>query len=621
MTTCRSHVMPFGAEVRPDGVLFQLWAPGATAIELALEQDNAAPALFPMIDGGDGWHRLFSSQAGAGCRYYFRIDHHLLVPDPASRCQAEDIHGPSVVVDPCAFSWRDGSWRGRPWEEAIIYELHIGAFSPNGRFSGVIERLDYLVELGVTAIELMPVADFPGKRNWGYDGVLPFAPDRTYGAPEELKSLVQEAHGRNLMVVLDVVYNHFGPDGNYLHVYAKNGFFNQSRHTPWGAAINFDGELSTTVRRFFLENALYWLAEYHLDGLRLDAVHAIADQSTPHILEDIAQAVRNGPGRDRHVHLILENDGNECRYLRRQAGGAPPLYQAQWNDDFHHCCHVLLTGETLGYYQDYAAQPLRLLGRCLAEGFAYQGELSAYRGGLARGERSDHLPPTAFVAFLQNHDQIGNRALGERLGALTSPRLLHMATALLLLAPSPPLLFMGEEFGATSPFLYFCDFGPDLAGKVRNGRRHEFSRFPAFAAPEAQASIPDPNASATFLRSRLDWQQAASDNGRHWLWLYRTLLALRREHIIPRLVGLKGKSARYTVLGDGGLHVCWTWAGGTRLDVLVNFSTTPLPHQIANDGVVLYAVPALKDGRLPPLLQPQSILWLLGEKKEAPHGG
>lgn len=613
--------MPFGTEVRPDGILFQLWAPGATVVELALEQDNDAPALFPMFDNGDGWHRLFSSQAGTGSRYRFRIDRTLLVPDPVSRCQAEDIHGPSVVVDPCSFSWQDGSWRGRPWEEAVIYELHIGAFSPNGLFSGVIERLDYLVELGVTAIELMPVADFPGQRNWGYDGVLPFAPDRAYGSPEDLKLLVQQAHARNLMVFLDVVYNHFGPDGNYLHVYAKNGFFNQRRHTPWGAAINFDGELSATVRRFFLENALYWLEEYHLDGLRLDAVHAIADQSAPHVLEEIARAVHNGPGRDRHVHLILENDANESRYLRRKTDGLSPLYQAQWNDDFHHCCHVLLTGEKLGYYQDYATQPLNLLGRCLAEGFAYQGEISTYRGGLPRGERSDHLPPTAFVSFLQNHDQIGNRALGERLGELTSPRLLHIATALLLLAPSPPLLFMGEEFGARSPFLYFCDFGPDLADKVRNGRRHEFSRFPEFADPETQANIPDPNATATFQRARLDWQQAESDNGRNWLGLYRTLLALRREHIIPRLIGLVGKSARYTVLSNIGLHVCWTLARGAHLEVLVNFSTTSLPHQVANGGIVLYASPALENDSLPPMLQPQSICWLLGEKKEVTRGG
>jgi malto-oligosyltrehalose trehalohydrolase len=614
MTTSRSHAMPFGTEVRPDGVVFRLWAPGASAVELALEQVNGGPAFFPMVDDGDGWHRLFSPLTGPGSRYRFRIDHHLLVPDPASRCQAEDVHGPSVVIDPLAFSWRDTSWRGRPWEEAVIYELHTGAFTPDGCFSGVIERLDYLVDLGITAIELMPVADFPGQRNWGYDGALLFAPDRAYGSPDDLKELVQAAHDRNLMVLLDVVYNHFGPEGNYLYVYAKEAFFDERRKTPWGGALNFDGEGCATVRRFFLDNALYWLEEYHLDGLRIDAVHAIFDESSPHILEKIAQVVRAGPGRHRHIHLILENDDNRARYLRRAPTGVCPLYNAQWNDDLHHCCHVLLTHEHQGYYVDYATHPLELLGRCLTEGFAYQGEASPYRDHRPRGERSDHLPPTAFVSFLQNHDQIGNRAFGERLGHLASEPLLRMTVALVLLAPSVPLLFMGEEFGSTTPFLYFCDFGPDLAAKVKEGRRREFSRFPVFAAPGARALIPDPNQPATFERSCLDWRQADQENGRRWLELYRELLALRQQTIVPRLAGPGRHRAWYSRIGDGGLHVRWSLAGGGLLEVLANFSGTDIDGVAVDANALLSAPPrisGISEQRIS--LKAHSIIWLFNE--------
>ena len=614
--------MPFGTEVLPDGVLFRLWAPGARTVELALEQDNGGPRLTPMTGDGNGWYQLFSPEAGPGSRYRFRIDHTLLVPDPVSRCQAEDVHGPSVVIDPRTFAWQDGSWQGRPWEEAIIYELHTGAFSPDGRFSGIIERLDYLVELGVTAIELMPVADFPGQRNWGYDGVLPFAPDRSYGSPDDLKALIQAAHARNLMVLLDVVYNHFGPEGNYLYVYAKDRFFDERRQTPWGAAVNFNVETGATVRRFFLDNALYWLEEYHLDGLRIDAVHAIFDESSPHILEEIAQAVRAGPGRHRHIHLTLENDDNTARYLYRNPTGACPLYNAQWNDDLHHCCHVLLTAEQQGYYRDYASRPLDLLGRCLTEGFAYQGEASPYHNNHPRGERSNHLPPTAFVSFLQNHDQIGNRAFGERLGHVTPPPLLQMAIALVLLAPSVPLLFMGEEFDATTPFLYFCDFGPDLAAKVKEGRRREFSRFPQFSAPETRERIPDPNDPETFARSRLDWRQADRENGDRWLQMYRELLALRRQTIIPLLVGRQRTRAWYTLIGAGGLHVRWILAGETLLEVLVNFSGTDLPGVVIDKNAVLYALPPMAGNSGQQTgLKAHSIVWLLKKTEENDDAG
>jgi len=603
--------MPFGTEITAEGVLFRLWAPGAEKVDLVLEEGDGGRSFHPMA-GEAGWYQLLAAEAAAGSLYRFRIDDGLLVPDPVSRCQALDIHGPSVVIDPRAFLWQDASWQGRPWEEAIIYELHAGAFSPAGSFAGITERLDYLADLGVTAVELMPVADFPGRRNWGYDGALLFAPDRGYGGPEDLKALVQAAHARDLMVFLDVVYNHFGPEGNYLHVYARQPFFTEKYHTPWGAAINFGGDMSPTVRQFFIHNALYWLEEYHLDGLRFDAVHAIHDESTPHILEEIAAAVCSGPGRHRHIHLVLENDDNEARYLRSSSAGKCGQYKAQWNDDLHHACHVLLTGEGQGYYGDYAARPLHLLGRCLTEGFAFQGEASPYRNNAPRGEPSSHLPLTAFISFLQNHDQVGNRAFGERLGRLAPEPLLKIAVALLLLSPSPPLLFMGEEYGAETPFLYFCDFGPELADQVREGRRQEFSRFPQFTDPEARRRIPDPNGLETFQRSCLNWQEADRPEGREFLRLYRSLLALRQKEIIPRLAGLRDGKVRYTVIGAAGLQVQWQLADEAQLEVFVNFSAKALAGVALDEQSLLYALPAMdREEARRRTLWPHSIAWFL----------
>ena len=468
----------------------------------------------------------------------------------------------SEVIDPSAYAWRDERWHGRPWAEAVIYELHVGTFSPEGTFAGVERRLDYLRDLGVTAIELMPIADFPGKRNWGYDGVLPYAPDAAYGRPEDLKRLVDAAHERGLMMFLDVVYNHFGPEGNYLNAYACE-FFTERHKTDWGAAINFDGAASRAVRDFFIHNALYWLEEYHFDGLRFDAVHAIVDDSQPHILVELAEAVRAGPAADRHIHLVLENDRNEARYLRYTDDGKPRHYNAQWNDDFHHAFHVLLTGEKDGYYSDYADPVTRHLGRCLAEGFAYQGEPSPFRDGKPRGEPSAELPPAAFVTFLQNHDQIGNRALGERLGALTRPERLRAATVAWLLAPARPMLFMGEEFAASSPFLFFCDFGPELAQAVTNGRRREFARFEQFSSREMQERIPDPNHPDTFERSRLDWQSLEGSRTRDVARaLPRPSSRCVRKHIVPRLPDMRGHSGRYTVIADGALLV----RGGSAIE-------------------------------------------------------
>jgi maltooligosyltrehalose trehalohydrolase len=558
-----------------------------------------------MVQGGGGWHTARIEGLRAGASYMFRIDDGISVPDPASRWNPQDVHSASVLVDPCAFQWPDEGWEGRPWEKAVIYELHVGAFTREGTFNAAIERLDYLVRLGVTAVELMPVADFPGKRNWGYDGVLPFAPDASYGSPADLKSLVAAAHARGLMVLLDVVYNHFGPEGNYLPGYAPQ-FFNEAHQTPWGAAINFDGPGSRIVRDFFVHNALYWLEEFHFDGLRLDAVHALSDDSSPDIVEEIAAAVRNGPGRERHVHLVLENDRNQARYLERDGGMRPVAADAQWNDDFHHPMHVLVTGEKDGYYADYAERPVWWLGRALAEGFGFQGEPSAHRKGRARGESSGHLPATAFVNFLQTHDQVGNRAHGERLAGLSDPRALRLGAACLVLAPAVPLIFMGEEFAASAPFQFFCDFGPDLAASVCEGRRSEFSSFQRFSDPADSALIPDPGEAATFHASKLDWDEVAREGHSEWHTLYCDLLQLRRLHIAPHLAG----EEHHAVFkgGDEGLAIDWTLGDGAHLYLRANLSPRDGVPIDKAPGECVFAIGGAEAGRSLPAW---SAIWSL----------
>jgi maltooligosyltrehalose trehalohydrolase len=584
--------MPFGTRISPEGgVGFRLWAPAAGNVELCLETANGRTQVLPMTAGAEGWHFLAVPGARIGDLYRYRISPSLLVPDPVSRFQPGDLHGPSEIIDPESFVWTDTAWQGRPWAEAVIYELNVGAFSAAGDYRGVLEKLDYLADLGITALELMPLAEFPGRRDWGYDGALLFAPSHCYGRPEELKHLVREAHRRGLMVILDLVINHFGPEGNYLHAYARQEFFAAKHQTPWGAAINFSGAGSRTVRDFFVHNVLYWLEEYHLDGLRFDAVHAIFDDSRPDILEEIASAVQQGPGRRRLIHLILEDDRNRAHYLERNGAGQPRFFTAQWNDDIHHAAHVLLTGEREGYYGDYCEEPIKHLGRCLTEGFAYQGESSRYRNGAARGEASGHLPPTAFVAFLQNHDQIGNRALGERLIHLCAERDLLVVVALLLLAPSPPLIFMGEEFGAETPFYFFCDFGPELATRVTAGRREEFAGFSRFRAKAVRDLIPDPNLEETFLASKLDWGLAEDPGKGEYRDHYREILALRQGQIIPRLPGIKGGRAGYRILAPRALQAWWELGDGSHLKVLLNLAGHRVSCGATVAGRALYRFP------------------------------
>lgn len=551
----RIHRMPFGTQVVETGVGFRLWAP--TARKVALVLGDAPPVSLDRDD--DGWCRITLHEARAGDDYHFLIDGHLAVPDPCSRYQPDDAHGPSRVIDPTAYEWGDADWRGRPWHEAVIYELHVGSFTPEGTFRALEDKLDHLRDLGVTAVELLPVADFPGWRNWGYDGVLPFAPDSAYGTPDDLKRLVDRAHARGLMIFLDVVYNHFGPSGNYLHAYAER-FFTDKHATPWGKAINFDDSGRDIVRDYFIHNALYWLEEFHFDGLRFDAVHAIRDDSKRHFLTDLAERVRAALP-DRQVHLVLENDANEARRL------APGLFDAQWNDDAHHVWHVLLTGEADGYYADYADDPAGRLTRVLTGGFDYRGEPSRHRDGERRGEPSAHLPPTAVVDFLQNHDQIGNRAFGDRLTILANAEKLSVARAVLLLSPHVPLLFMGEEWGAETPFLFFCDFSgePDLAKAVREGRRNEFAGFSSFGADGTE--IPDPNGVEAFSASALDWDEPRRTTQAAILAETRDLLALRARHIVPLLAsewrGASGSAAR------GLVDVTWAFAAG-RLRLVLN---------------------------------------------------
>lgn len=582
----------FGPALTAAGATFQLWAPAARSVELMLDRSIGMPAE------ANGWHMLTIPGAQAGTRYKFRIDGELDVPDPASAFQPGDVGGPSEVIDHAAYPWRAGEWRGRPWEEAVILELHVGTFTPQGTFRAAIDRLDHVVAAGFTAIELMPVADFAGRRNWGYDGVLLYAPDSAYGRPDDLRALIDAAHERRLMVFLDVVYNHFGPEGNYLPRYAP-AFFTAAA-TPWGSAIDYR---VPEVRAFAIENALHWLRHYRFDGLRLDAVHAIAERGEPDILEALSSAV-GGYAREsgRHIHLVLENDDNSARVLDPRRDPLDGKYRAQWNDDYHHAWHVLLTGEAHGYYADHAQDTVARIGRVLASGFDYQGEVSAHRGGRRRGEPSAALAPTAFVDFLQNHDQIGNRALGERMEALADTRAVEAALAVTLLCPMPPMMFMGEEWGSRRPFPFFCDFSGALGNAVREGRRKEFgSDYARFGD-----AVPDPLAEKTFRCAVLDWDGPGSPAGSARLALVCDLLAVRRAKIVPLLtaIAFEPSAARC----DGGVvTAAWTHSSGRRLQVMVNLADRPAArpsHWRADDPVW--------GGEAPASLPGWSVFWTLG---------
>ncbi|WP_158744714.1 malto-oligosyltrehalose trehalohydrolase [Acidisphaera sp. L21] len=580
MTERFAHPLPFGAELLGNLARFRIWAPSAK--HLVLELDGVDHAMTTLQDG---WHEA-AVVAEPGARYRYRMPDGMAFPDPASRAQAGDVHDPSLLVDPRSFEWKHGGWKGRPWHEAVVYELHPGAF---GGFDGIRAELPRLAALGVTAVELMPIADFPGAHNWGYDGVLPYAPDAAYGTPDQLKAMIDAAHGLGLMVMLDVVYNHFGPDGAYIHAFAKP-FFRDDKHTPWGAAIDF---CRPEVRQYFEQNALYWLHEYRFDGLRFDAVHAIDD---PGFLDEMAAVLRSST--DREIHLVLEHEGNAARHLRANSGG--PGFDAQWTDDVHHCLHVLLTGESEGYYEDFD-DPIHRLARAMAEGFVYQGEVSKH-SGKPRGEPSAHLPTTAFVICLQNHDQIGNRAMGERLTQLAEPGALRAATVLLLLSPFVPMLFMGEEVASTAPFLFFTAHNDELAELVREGRRAEFKHFAAFQDPERREKIPDPNAPATF---RASVPELTGDSS-----FITKLLAVRAASVVPGIPGCR--SAGVTVLGHAALVARWRLGTGATLAIAINLGDEKptLPMAAAGDTIFESPIGAWDAAMYGTLLERSAVAWI-----------
>jgi maltooligosyltrehalose trehalohydrolase len=576
----------FGARLTANGAAFRLWAPAAKRVDLVLEKP------YPLARGEDGWFSTEISGASAGTRYRFRIDGEIDVPDPASSFQPDDVFGPSEVIDHASYPWQASDWRGRPWHETVLLEAHVGTFTREGTYRAMIDKLDHLTETGITALELLPVADFAGMRNWGYDGVLWYAPDSAYGRPDDLKALIDAAHLRGLMVFLDVVYNHFGPEGNYLGRYAPQ-FFTDAQ-TPWGRAIDYR---VPQVRSFAIENALYWLDEYRFDGLRLDAVHAIVETGEVSLLQDLSVAVGQlAAETGRHVHLVLENGDNRASVLDPAQDPPRGKYRAQWNDDYHHAWHVKLTGEKQGYYRDHQRFPLSDIARALGSGFVYQGEVSAYRGGRPRGEASGGLQPTAFVNFLQNHDQIGNRAFGDRLESHAKPETIEAALAITLLAPAVPMLFMGEEWGSKAPFPFFCDFKGGLAEAVRKGRREEY----AWAYATYGDEVPDPLSEATFRSAILDWE---SCNGSERLALVGELLAVRRRHIMPRLAGARFGEAR--AADDGTLNASWRLGADASLWLTANLSDRTIPAQWKEArGTPIWGAPG-------DAMKPWSVCWCL----------
>jgi maltooligosyltrehalose trehalohydrolase len=583
----------FGPRLSADGASFRLWAPAAERVDLLLEKPR------PMRRGEAGWFSADVTGIKAGARYKFRIDDEIEVPDPASAFQPDDVSGPSEVIDHSDYRWRAADWRGRPWHQTVQVETHVGTFTKEGSYRAMIGKLDHLVASGITALELMPLADFSGSRNWGYDGVLWYAPDHVYGRPDDLKALIDEAHLRGLMVFLDVVYNHFGPEGNYLGRYAPT-FFTEAQ-TPWGSAIDYR---VNEVRAFAIENALYWLREYRFDGLRLDAVHAIPELGEISMLHDLSKAAgKLAAETGRHIHLVLENDDNSAGLL--DAGQNPPQgkYRAQWNDDYHHAWHVLLTGEVHGYYRDYRRAPLHDIARALGSGFVYQGEASAHRDGQRRGEPSGTLAPTGFVNFLQNHDQIGNRALGDRLESMADLKAVEAALAITLIAPMIPMLFMGEEWGSKAPFPFFCDFQGGLAEAVRNGRHKEFAGAYAKYGDE----VPDPLQPSTFRSAVLDWESRDEPSGKKRLALVQQLLAIRRQQIVPRLADAAFGEAQ--AADNGLLTAHWRMGDGATLRLIANLSSGAIAYQQSE-----MAGTPIWGGAASDPIPPWSVFWHLGER-------
>ncbi len=542
---------------------FNVWAPLVERVELHLLEREGQPERFiPMELTERGYYRALVEGVQPGDRYFYRLDGQKERPDPASRCQPEGVHQASQVVDP-QFAWQDAAWVGLPWTSYIIYELHVGTYTPEGTFEAIIPHLDDLKALGVTAIEIMPVAQFPGERNWGYDGVFPFAVQHSYGGPPGLKLLVQACHQRGLAVVLDVVYNHFGPEGNYLWDYAP--YFTERYHTPWGAAINFDGAYSDEVRRYFLENVLYWIGEFHIDALRLDAIHAIMDFSARPFLEELAELVhQQSEHLQRAIYTIAESDLNDTRVIRPRETGGLNL-DAQWSDDFHHALHTLLTGEQSGYYADFGK--LQDLRKAFTDGYVYAGQYSPHRRR-RHGNSARTIDAARLVVCIQNHDQVGNRMLGDRLSQLVNFEQLKLAAAAVLLSPFIPLLFMGEEYGERAPFQYFVSHSdPALVEAVRQGRKAEFASF------TWQGEVPDPQSEETFQRSRLNHQRREIHQHQVlWAW-YQELIRLRTS--MAALATLSKDQMEVLSLEPLMTLFIRRWSGDDEVFLLINFGDVP----------------------------------------------
>lgn len=568
----------WGAEYVRDGeVIFRLWAPELEALQIRIGKVE-----HEMTRSRDGWFELLATGIAPNTPYLYVLPDGRAVPDPASRAQDGGITGPSLVTDPTAYPWKHPDWSGRPWEEAILYELHIGTFTEEGTFGAAIERLPHLAELGVTAIEIMPVGQFPGERGWGYDGVLLYTPHHAYGAPDDFKAFIDAAHGHGLMVFLDVVYNHFGPEGNYLPLYARS-FFDANRNTPWGAAIDF---FEKPVRDFFVENALYWLVEFNLDGLRIDAVHAIEDErSEIHILTELSRRVRE-ECRGRKRHLVVEDSRNITRFFRDIDGSRE--IDAGWNDDFHHACHVLTTGETGGYFKPFAENPTAAIATALAEGYVMAGDPPVEIDG-QKVSAPALVPPTAYVTFIQNHDQVGNRAYGDRLNRSIAPELMEALETMLMLSPNIPLIFMGEEHDETHPFRFFCDYKGKIAKLFRDNRLAEGIAFGSLSEDDKPDDLPDPNALKTFKDSKIDWKRPNSEEGKRRLDFFGALIETRLRAIVPLLAEAGGRCGKILKAKDGIIAIDWQ-LGQTRLELRANFGKSEAEVPPFR-GKILYAHP------------------------------
>lgn len=549
--TREKNVRSQGAEVGAGGVRYRTWCKHAAADVLIVDQAGAILRTVALQAEGGGYFHALDPAGRAGDFYQYRFGESPGWPDPASRWQPSGVHGPSAVVDPTTYRWNDDGWTAPPFSQLVIYELHVGTFTPSGTFRGAIERLDHVVRLGATVIELMPVADFPGERNWGYDGVMLYAPARTYGSPDDLRALVDAAHVLGLAVILDVVYNHFGPDGNYTSVY-HDTYFNPAEKTPWGAALNYS---APPVRAFLVENAPYWRREFHIDGFRLDATHEIADKSQRHLLAEIAEAVHSLGG-----FVIAEDERNEPKLLRPPARGGFGL-DGVWADDFHHVVHAMLTGEDEGYYANFEGTAEEL-AQTLTHGWLYRGQKQPC-DGQPRGGDPTGLPPTQFIFCISNHDQVGNRAFGERLAHLVSPAAYRAASALLCLVPQTPLLFQGQEWSASTPFQFFTDHNPELGQLITAGRRQEFGKFAAFRDPVLREKIPDPQADSTFQNSKLRWDEIEGAEHAAVFELYQECLRLRQTHpawidhaSTPRQAHALRSGIIAFRIGQAGAHEC-----------------------------------------------------------------